>query len=836
MMNTDKKIFHKVMVVLLFIVTMPALTIAQSLVLTDWSFRRLSTDKWLPAQVPGSVHTDLMQNGVITDPFKNDNEKKVQWVGESDWTYQCKFHCPDSLLNKPQLELVFEGLDTYAEVALNDSLILQADNMFRSWTVDVKKWILKENVLVVRFRAPEAMATAAAKKLPYTLPEGLRSFTRKAQYHYGWDWGPKILSCGIWKPVKLTAREPCAILSFRVVQDHRIDKPTGAIAYVKIKSEKQRKTNVTVKSAGFPTQIIQEVNLRPGIQTIQIPFLFPDAKLWQPNGKGEPHLYEFSCILDDDRSRTLKCSTGFRKAELIREKDAQGESFGFRVNGREVFVKGANIIPPDLFLARVPDQEYEELVLKARNAGMNMLRVWGGGVYLPDVFYEYCDKYGIMVWQDFMFACSMVPGDSAFVENVRQEAKEQVERLSHHPSLFLWCGNNESDEGWHNWGWQKQFNYSAADSMKIWKDYERIFHSVLPALIDSLDPSRGYWPSSPSIGWGRKESMTQGDSHYWGVWWGMEDFEMYKKKTGRFMSEFGFQSLPDVSLWKKVVDTISVTSIGFRNHQKHPRGFETIDNYLERYFNKPESLEDYTYVTQLQQAYGMKMAMDAHRRKFSYCRGTLFWQFNDCWPVISWSALDSREKEKLFYYEAKRSFDSLYISTVETEKGLSTTVHTDGIADKSITLRLYYIRTDKSAEPVLVAENSFKLRPDSIIHNALFFPSVGMRNLDSSNVVFVTEAEDNFTFRILKRDYFYRCRPKNLLLQSAQIQMQRRDSTTLTLATDVFTYGVYLYDDTGECTFSDNGFHLMPGEKKTIKYVGDFSKIKSSSFNIIKNR
>lgn len=832
-MNIHQRTINKLFLMLML--TMPVSASSQSIELTDWSFREQPSGSWRPAQVPGAVHTDLMINGVIADPFLNDNEKKVQWVGESDWAYQCKFHCPDSIFRKPQLELVFEGLDTYADVWLNDTLILQANNMFRSWTVDVKKLLLHDNRLLIHFRAPEPVATMAAKKLPYTLPEGLRSYTRKAQYHYGWDWGPKLLACGIWRPVKLVARGQCALYTFQVMQDHRLPGITRAMAIVKIKSEVHKKTSITIKSEQFPAGIIQEVSLHPGLQTIRIPFNFPDAKAWQPNGKGEPQLYAFSCILDEERSRTLKCSTGFRNVEWIREQDAQGESFGFRVNGKELFAKGANIIPPDIFLKRVPDFEYGQLVLKAKNAGMNMLRVWGGGVYLPDVFYDFCDKYGIMVWQDFMFACSMVPGDTAFVENVRQEAIEQVERLSHHPCIVLWCGNNESDEGWQNWGWQKQFKYSVQDSLTIWKNYRHLFHSVLPAVIDSLDPSRPYWPSSPSIGWGRKESMTQGDSHYWGVWWGMEDFEVYKKKTGRFMSEYGFQSLPDPTLWKNVVDTISVLSTGFRNHQKHPRGFETIDHYLERYFGKPKSLEDYSYVSQLQQAYGMKMAMDAHRRKFPYCRGTLFWQFNDCWPVISWSALDSREREKLFYFEAKRSFDTLFVSTTQTEMGLSTTVHNDGRDGKSITLRMYYVRTDSNAEPVLLTEEQRKISPDSILHDALLFPATAMRGMDTASIVFVTEAENNFTFKVLSRDYFYRCRPKNLKLQPAVMTLQQIDDTTLLITTDVFTYGVYLYDDSGTVSFSDNGFHLMTGERKTVKYTGDFSKIKITSYNSIKN-
>lgn len=818
-------------IALLFLLSTCNPSFAQVTVLSNWKYHMKEKEAWSQALVPGAVHTDLLRNKVIADPFLNANEKQLQWVGDANWNYVSEFTCSDTLLSKPFVELLFEGLDTYAMVYLNDSLILQADNMFRSWRVDVKNLLKRKNILSIQFSAPETFAKKEASKLPYALPEGLRSFTRKAQYHYGWDWGPKLLSCGIWKPVKLIARESCSLLSMRIVQDHRQSGTVRAVAIVKIKSSLRKKATLVLRAAQFPVHVLHEVTIEPGEQMVKIPFLFPDAKPWQPNGKGDQPLYAFSCCLENDTGNAVHCKTGFREVELILQKDSAGISFGFSVNGAAVFAKGANIVPPDVFLARVADAEYEDLVLKARNAGMNMLRVWGGGIYLPDVFYDYCDKYGIMVWQDFMFACSMVPGDDHFVENVKQEAIEQVERLSSHPCLVLWCGNNESDEGWHNWGWQKQFNYSPTDSARIWKDYLHLFHSVLPGVIDSLDSSRAYWPSSPSLGWGRKESRLEGDSHYWGVWWGMEPFQVYKQKTGRFMSEYGFQSLPDLSIWRNVVDTLSLQSQGFKNHQKHPRGFETIDTYLKMYFGTPSGLADYTYLSQLQQAYGMKIAMGSHRSHYPYCRGTLFWQLNDCWPVISWSALDSREHEKLFYYEAKRSFDSLFVSTAISNKGVSSAVHFDGVEEKSLTLRLYTIKSDVPSEPVILAEKSIRLKPDTLIEEALFFPKIGMRNIDTASTIFVTEVMNNFTFAIEKRDYFHACLPKNLHLSPAAITLHVLDESSLLITTDVFAYGVYLYDDKGNCSFSDNGFHLMPGERKLVTIKGDVTTVMWKCFN-----
>ncbi len=809
----------------------PLSAVAQEMMLEGWTFRNSRDGKWMPASVPGLVHTDLLRNGLIPDPYKNDNEKKLQWIGEVDWEYRCEFSCADEFLKSPQLELVFEGLDTYAKVYLNDSLILSADNMFRSWTVDVRKLLGKRNSMLIKFSAVEKEAGILALKLPYALPEGLRSFTRKAQYHYGWDWGPRFLTCGIWKPVKLLARGECALLSIRITKNAGSRDHRSGIAHVKVKSLVSGKKELLLFTADSSFRLLHEVNIRPGLQTVTIPFTFPQAERWYPAGKGKQALYRFNCAVAGTTANIISCNAGFGAIALHRENDERGESFGFRVNGQALFAKGANVIPPEMFLPEVPDSVYELLVIKARDAGMNMLRVWGGGVYFPDAFYNYCDKYGIMVWQDFMFACSMVPGDDAFIENVRREAVEQTERLSGHPCIALWCGNNESDEGWHNWGWQKQLKYSADDSSRIWSDYRKVFHSVLPAVIDSLDPGRDYLPSSPVYGWGREESMTHGDSHYWGIWWGMEDFETYKVKTGRFMSEYGFQSLPDISLWKGILDTLSLGAAGFRNHQKHPRGFETIDNYLSRYFSKPADLSDYSYVSQLQQVYGMKMAMRSHRMAYPHCMGSLFWQLNDCWPAVSWSALDSRENEKLFYFEAKRNFDSLFIASDMTTKGLYAGIHNDGTVEKSVTLRLYFIRTDTLLPPVLIDEKRLHLPPDSMIKEGLFFPEYSMRNLDTRAVIFVTEAEDNFTFKILRRDYIHRCRPGNLRLQPATVLLRRLDAQTVEVSADVFTYSVYLYDEEGLCRFSDNGFHLLPGERRVVDYSGDFSKIRWKCYN-----
>jgi len=808
---------------------------AQVLELRDWTYFKAGDSAGSKAVVPGSVHLDLLRDGLMPDPFKGVNEKKVQWVGETDWIFMTRFYLDESFRNKDVINLELEGIDTYAQVYLNDSLILKADNMFRRWTVPVRKLLRDANVLRVEFTAPEKIASAEAARLSYTLPEGLRSFTRKAQYHYGWDWGPRLLTCGIGKPVKLVAFDETRMESLSIRQLSLRGDTVKGVALVKMENTKRRKGLLLLNClSGF--SLLHEFTAEPGLQEVAIPFTMTGIRRWEVNGRGEQPLYSFTCRDLQDTLSWVKCTTGFRNLELIQEKDSAGVSFGFRVNGRDLFVRGANIIPPDIFMSRVTAQDLENLVLKARDANMNMLRVWGGGVYLPDEFYHYCDKYGILVWQDFMFACSMVPGDAAFVENVRHEAIYQIGRISSHPSLALWCGNNESDEGWHNWGWQKQFGYTIRDSATVWENYERIFHGLLPSLVDSLDPGRFYWPSSPSLGWGRKESLTRGDCHYWGVWWGMEPFEAYREKTGRFMSEYGFQSLPHKSAWNGVADTVSLSSLSIKNHQKHPKGFETIDLYLDRYYGRPAAFDDYTWLSQLQQAYGMKTAFEAHRSRYPYCRGTLFWQLNDCWPAISWSVLDADEWEKLAYSTARHAFDSLFIG-LETAKGrLSAPLHYDGRDEMSVTIRLMALKITDGSLPVILDERSLRLRPDTVIPSVLSYPLNQLGSLDTSETVYVVEAEDNYTFRTVYRNYMHHVAPRSLKLMKTSIQVTPVDEQSVVLLSDFFAYGVYLYDDAGRCVFEDNGFHLLPGEIRRVKYRGGPSSIRVKCLNELNGR
>ncbi len=789
----------------------------------DWKFRKAGDTEWLRASVPGTVHTDLLSNKIIPDPFFGVNEKNLQWIDTCDWEYETRFDVDDSLFQRSHCEMSFEGLDTYATVFLNGQQILSADNMFRTWAVDCKKNLKKEkNHLVVRFESAVKRGIAEAKKLPYTLPGDEKIFTRKAQYQYGWDWGPRFVTCGIWRPVKLIFRNAFILNDVHVIIDQLSDSVAQLIAEV----------NITVeKPATFSFKIIAENGsldsfnferiVRPENKTTKLTFAIKNPKRWWCNGLGDASLYHISVQASTSGSGSdqKNIAVGLRTLQLVQEKDAKGKSFYFRINGIPVFMKGANWIPADNFLPRVSDEKYLQLLSDAKDANMNMLRVWGGGVYERNSFYEYCDSLGILVWQDFMFACAMYPGNKAFVDNVREEIRENVIRLRNHPSLALWCGNNEIDEGWKNWGWQKQYKYAEEDSAKIYIDYLNLFHKIIPDVVSNLDPERSYWESSPSIGWGHKESLEEGDSHYWGVWWGMEPFEMYKKKIGRFMSEYGFQAMPELRTIESFTDEKdrSLSSPEIKNHQKHPTGFETIDHYLNDWYKEPKDFESYIYLTQLLQADGIRTAIEAHRGAKPYCMGTLYWQLSDCWPVASWSSIDYNGRWKALHYAVRESYGKYLISVEDTGEYFNVFVTSDDTGFTKATLRLSAV--DFSGN-VLWRDSAFCYL-----------------SADKATVAYKAKKEDLTysvnTFRIfLKMDlvkngqtlatknYFFK-KPKELLLEKPEINYdvrKEKDNISITLSSNTLAKNLFIRLKNTDARFSENYFDLLPKEARTVSF------------------
>lgn len=816
-------IFKRIFLLLLLICcSVSAQTSYRNLSKENWTFNKQNEAKKYKATIPGTVHTDLFQNQLISDPFFGANEKQLQWIENENWEYETHFTISKAELKNQNIDLEFDGLDTYATVYLNGKTVLEANNMFRKWTIPAKLHLkIGTNNLKVIFHSAVQKGKEEAKKLSYTLPEKERVFVRKAQYQFGWDWGPRFVTAGIWKNVQLKFWNSAKIENIKYSQIELNEKKailefTTEIYVAEVKTIQLK---INEKSENF--------NLKKGKNKIKMQYDITNPKLWWCNGLGNANLYPFTIEISQKKQflDSKKLNIGLRTIELIHEKDQVGKSFYFKLNGKSVFMKGANMVPPDSFLPRVSDATYFSLVENAKKANMNMLRVWGGGVYFDDAFYEACDANGILVWQDFMFACSMYPGDEKFVKNVKQEVIDNVNRLQNHPSIAIWCGNNENDEGWYNWGWQKQFKYTKADSTQIWNDYKKVFHEMIPQTLDSLLPKEKdiYWSSSPSIGWGRKESLLQGDSHYWGVWWGKEPFEIYEKKVGRFMSEYGFQGMPNLETLKEVIpkQDLNFTSEAFKNHQKHPTGYETINEYMDRDFVVPKDFEDYLYVSQLLQARGMKTAIEAHRRAKPYCMGTLYWQFNDCWPVTSWSSLDYYGNWKAFHYQVKESFAPVFLAVVEKTDGLSIIGSNDNLEVKAgiVTVKLI----DFSGKELWTASKECVLDVEKNT-TCIQISYAELPKFVKEKTVLQIEFSGNHKNIVA---YHYFVKPKELQLEQPTIEVKIVGETLIEVKTNTFAKNVYLRAD-GHF-FNDNYFDLIPGISKIIKTDRPTENIKVKS-------
>lgn len=792
-----------------------------------WQFKNSKDKNWLTATVPGTIHLDLMNSKMIPDPYKDENEKKVQWIENEDWDYQTSFTISAKELENQNIDLVFNGLDTFSEIYLNGKLLRKTDNMFRKWEIPVKENLkVGDNLLQIKFKSAVNVGKELAKKVPFTMPESPRSFVRKAQYQFGWDWGPRLVTAGIWKDIKLEFWNNAKIENVKIEQKVLAKQKAELNVCTEIFADKEGKYFVSINNQ------IKNIQLKKGKNTIQIPFTINNPKLWQPNGWGDPNLYDLKISLHKDSKKLAEKTEriGLRTVELIQEKDEKGKSFYFKVNGNPIYAKGTNWIPSDSFTPRITKEKYQKLIKDSKEANMNMIRIWGGGIYEDDEFYKACDENGILVWQDFMFAGSFYPADENFHKNVEFEVKYQVERLQNHPSLALWCGNNEIDEAIVNWGYQKQFKYSKEDSLQVWKDYNKIFHEVIPNAIKKYATSDKsiYWPSSPSIGWGHKESLTEGDSHYWGVWWGEQPFEIYNEKVSRFASEYGFQGMPTLETTKSMFS--EKPDLNFQNgtikaHEKHSRGWEIIDLYMKRDYKISTDFVKYNYVSQLLQARGMQIAIEAHRRAKPYNMGTLYWQLNDCWPVVSWSSIDYLGNWKALHYQIKRSFKNQVILTEEIDGALNFYGINDGL--KNFDDVFVEIEVIDFNGKVL---NEITTVPDGkTLREIVKFDPIEIENLipdSNKNEVFLKLTLKDKNQKIIAQNNHFFSKPKDLKLIKPTIKIKKISATEIEISTDVLAKDVYLMGDTH---FSDNFFDLLPNTSRKITLSKPLEKIEVMS-------
>ena len=800
----------------------------------NWTFKKAQDTLWNKATVPGTVHSDLMDIGKIPDPYYRLNEHDLQWIDKEDWEYKTLFTVSKEILAKEHIALDFSGLDTYSKIYLNDSLILQTDNMFRNYSVEVKPLLqLGENRLHILFVSPINKGIEKYDALGYKIPvsdndlakigkvEGEKQvsiFTRKAGYHFGWDWGPRLVTSGIWRPIKLRSYDHHRIDDL-FIQQAAIGEKANLTAQIELSTTEiadKTKIEILVNDSIVKTQ---DVVLEVGKNNFNIPFEIENPQLWWPNGMGEQILYTIEArVISDSYVDKKAHKIGLRTIELVREPDAIGASFYFKVNGHPVFMKGANYIPQDVFLPRAKQAEYEHILSSAQEANMNMLRVWGGGIYEDDMFYQMCDEKGLLVWQDFMFACAMFPGDPSFLENVKQEAIDNVKRLRNHTSIALWCGNNEILSAWENWGWKNQVAQKQSQQIAdtIWKAYDDIFHKILPEVVQEYDNTRAYWPSSPGSDFGEKESLVKGDAHYWMVWWGKEPFDKYTTEIPRFMSEYGFQSFPELSTVEKYTqpEDHDIYSEVMTSHQRSSIGNVTIEEYMLRDYKKPKEFENFLYVSQLLQAHGIKIGIEAHRRNRDRCMGSLYWQINDCWPVASWSSIDYYGKWKALHYEAKKSFENFLITFEDKADSLKVYIVSDSLqpVDAKLKLRLLDFEGNEInqwEEQVVVAPNQSK--------SYLTIPKRDLINRNISKNVLL-QGEMIVDEKVHTENMRYLSPYKSLDFPNPELSFSVQDNTAsfkVTLSTRKLAKNVFISSGSN-ANFSDNYFDMLPNTKKTV--------------------
>ncbi|MBD0850305.1 glycoside hydrolase family 2 protein [Maribacter arenosus] len=800
----------------------------------NWTFKKVQDTLWNKATVPGTVHTDLIDIGEIPNPYYRLNEHDLQWIDKENWEYKTLIKVSKEVLAKERIELHFSGLDTYSKIYLNDSLILQTDNMFRNYTVEVKPLLqLGDNRIHILLESPINKGLEKYDALGYKIPvsdndlskigkvEGEKQvsiFTRKAGYHFGWDWGPRLVTSGIWRPIKLRSYNHHKIDDL-FIQQEAIGEKANLTAHIELSATEindKSKIEILVNDSIVKTQ---EVALEVGKNNFNIPFEIENPQLWWPNGMGAQVLYTIEAQVVSDSYVDKKAhKIGLRTIELVREPDAIGASFFFKVNGHPVFMKGANYIPQDVFLPRAKQAEYEHILSSAKEANMNMLRVWGGGIYEDDMFYQMCDEKGLLVWQDFMFACAMFPGDPSFLDNVRQEAIDNVKRLRNHTSIALWCGNNEILSAWENWGWKNQVAQEQSKPIAdtIWKAYDDIFHKILPEVVQEFNNSRAYWPSSPGSDFGKKESLEKGDAHYWMVWWGKEPFDKYTTEIPRFMSEYGFQSFPELSTVEKYTQPKDhdIYSEVMTSHQRSSIGNVTIEEYMLRHYKKPKDFASFLYVSQLLQAHGVNVGIEAHRRNRERCMGSLYWQINDCWPVASWSSIDYYGKWKALQYKAKKSFKNFLISNEDKADRLNVFIVSDSL--KSINAKLKIRLLDFEGNELNQWEEEVVVAPNTSQQYVTLLKNDFLKGKDSENILL---HEALYVGDKIQTENIHYLSPfKQLDFPDPELSFTVKENpdvfevtlNTKKLAKDVFLSSGFI------ANFSDNYFDMLPNTQKTV--------------------
>lgn len=831
-----------------------ALPVAAAPLAAEWSFRLLPGDargaahaglqQWRPAQVPGAVHTDLLAQGQIPDPYVGAPEAGLQWIGLADWEYRARFDVDAGTLARAHAELAFDGLDTFATATLNGQPLLQADNSHRTWRARVDgKLRARGNELRIVLRSPIRTLLPGVQAMPhkiagnYPSPYGdepkdamVGNFVRKPGYHFGWDWGPRYVTAGIWRPVRLESWDAQRLTAL-AVQTRALD-ATRADLEVAVEVE-----SAAVGTAAVQVEVLdpdgkrvaridRKALLKAGDNRIVMPVALPQPRRWWPAGQGEQARYSVRATLapgTTDATR-IEQRTGLRTVELRREVDRNGgQGFAFVINGVPIFAKGANVIPFDMFPARVDAARIRRELTAARDANMNMLRNWGGGYYEDDVFFDIADELGLLVWQDFMFGGGMQPGyDPDFRANVVAEARDNVRRLRHHPSVVLWCGNNEEETAWKDWGHGRDL--TAADpafAAKVWQGYVDLFGNDLRQVVAEEGLGVPYWSSSPSNDLDEKANdSARGDKHYWQVWGNPAlPVTAYLHETPRFMSEYGLQAWPVLRTLDGIIPAAEqqVDSPTVRAHQKFMagEGNQRLLKYIAEEYGTPRDFPAFVYLSQVMQADGIQLAALHHRASRPYTMGSLYWQLNDVWPGASWSSIDYAGRWKALHFHAKRFFADHAVAALRDEGVTRVSLLNDRQQGLQATWRMRVMDLDGALRNE--QRHTVALPPLSALEVGRFADADLLKGADPTRTVAVVELFDGAT--LLSQQVVYFAPAKALALSPAKIDSTLRadgKGAVLTLRAPKLMRALWIDFDGVDATLDDNALDLVPGETVTI--------------------
>lgn len=830
-----------------------AMQAQQTISLNDgWQFSQKGKDTWYDAEVPGSVQRDLIRLGVLPDPYVGVNENEVQWPEMEDWDFRKSFTVTAEQLQSDDALIFFEGIDTHADVFLNGARILQSQNMFVGQRVSVKNSLREgENDLYIRFYSPIARMDPARITAGYEYPadndhsdQKLSVYNRKAPYQFGWDWGMRLVQMGLWKPVSLTFYNTARIDDIFVKQKEITEEVAKLENQIEIFSAANQPVDAKVILAyGLrdtePQELSFDITLHPGTNAVTIPLEFNNPKLWMPITWGEQNLYDFTVKVEANEQIVAEKTqrTGLRSVRLVQDEDEHGRSFYFEVNGKPIFAKGANYIPGEIMVTQQDKDYYQRMFDNMEAAHFNFVRIWGGGIYESEEFYRQADERGILVWQDFIFGCTVYPTDDQFLDNVADEAEWNIRRLRNHASLAFWCGNNEVEEGLQFWGWDKKVSPEVYQSW--FEGYDKLFRDLLPAKVDEFDGTRSYIHGSPfDSNWGNVNKFNSSDVHDWGLWHGRMPFEAMADRLPRFASEFGFQSFPEMKTIRTFAteDDFDINSDVMEIHQKSPIGNTIIKQYMDMYYHEPKTFEDFVYVGLIMQGNGMEEAVEANRRGRPYCMGALYWQINDDWPVVSWSSIDYYNNWKAQHYKMRNVFAPLALGVEFRDDVISYYTMSDHLNDiNNLTLNVQVIDFDGKVlrsfkEKVMAEANTSKVVKT---YNAADL----VTNEQRHNTVVHAWLSDANGKEVSTRDYFFYW-PNKLNLPETKIKQSVKYADgkyTVTLSSKKLAKDVFIEVPQLGARFTDNFFTLYPGQKKVVEITHDDLKAKDKTVVNVKH-